>query len=61
MVNFGTFSTYIDKYTLGPVVSDQDISGHRHILVGFHMPSKRGHGHGHGHGHEKEGGELKNR
>jgi len=45
----------------GPVVSDQDISGHRHILVGFHMPSKRGHGHGHGHGHEKEGGELKNR
>ena len=28
----------------GPIVSDQEISGHRHHYVGFHMPSKRGHG-----------------
>jgi sodium bicarbonate transporter 10 len=28
----------------GPLVSDQEISGHRHHYVGFHMPSKRGHG-----------------
>lgn len=32
----------------GPIVSDQDISGHRHLYVGFHVPSKHGHGHGHG-------------
>ncbi|XP_023335287.1 electroneutral sodium bicarbonate exchanger 1 [Eurytemora carolleeae] len=36
----------------GHTVSDQDISGHRHVFVGFHLPKR--HGHGHGHGHEGE-------
>lgn len=30
----------------GHVLTDQDISGHRHLYVGFHLPGKR-HGHGH--------------
>ena len=34
----------ISPPVLGPLVSDQEISGHRHHYVGFHMPSKRGHG-----------------
>jgi hypothetical protein len=45
------------------VLTDQDISGHRHLYVGFHLPGKRlGHGHkdskdGKG-GDADKGGEL---
>ena len=36
----------------GHVLTDQDISGHRHLYVGFHLPGKRS---GHGHKDPKDG------
>ena len=58
---------------LGHELTDQEISSHRHLYVGFHLPGKsrhgnsrassgqhkHGHGHGHGHGHHKNKNHLK--
>jgi hypothetical protein len=41
----------------GHVLTDQDISGHRHLYVGFHLPGKRL-GHGHKDSKEGKGGEA---
>jgi len=57
----------------GHELTDQEISSHRHLYVGFHLPGKsrhgnsrtgsgqhkHGHGHGHGHGHHKNKNHLK--
>jgi len=53
----------------GHELTDQEISSHRHLYVGFHLPGKSRHGagrassgqhkHGHGHGHHKNKNHLR--
>eukprot|EP00090_Calanus_glacialis_P043036 TRINITY_DN7620_c0_g1_i1.p1 TRINITY_DN7620_c0_g1~~TRINITY_DN7620_c0_g1_i1.p1 ORF type:complete len:1137 (-),score=226.79 TRINITY_DN7620_c0_g1_i1:1450-4860(-) len=53
----------------GHELTDQEISSHRHLYVGFHLPGKSRHGnsragsgqhnHGHKHGHHKNKNQLK--
>ena len=54
---------------LGHELTDEEVSSHRHLYVGFHLPGKTRHGdsqpgtgqhkHGHKHGHHKNKNHLK--